>query len=133
LFGLTQRGKDLEPVIAALGRWGAPLLSSGGGKEEFCDHWVILPLRLYVRDKFPKGRPVTIGLRAGDEDATLRTSGTSTVNVQSGRAANPDARIEGGPQQILALLTGKTHLKAAIAKGIRYEGDPRTLERFGSA
>ena len=27
LFRLTQRGKDLEPAIAALGRWGAPLLS----------------------------------------------------------------------------------------------------------
>ena len=29
LFQLTNRGKELEPVIAELGRWGAPLLADG--------------------------------------------------------------------------------------------------------
>ena len=130
LFRLTQRGKELEPVIAALGRWGAPLLTGNAGKDEFCDHWVILPLRLYVRDKSPRERPVRIGLRAGKELVTVETVGDGSVRVESGRAPNPDAAIEGTPQQILALLTGKASLADAQAKGLRYEGDVKVVRRF---
>ncbi|MFY9681769.1 MAG: winged helix-turn-helix transcriptional regulator [Candidatus Sulfotelmatobacter sp.] len=132
LFRLTQRGKDLEPVIAALGRWGAPLLSSHPGPEEFCDHWVVLPLRLYVRDKSPRERPVRIGLRAGQELVTIETAGDGSVRVQSGKAADPDARIEGTPQQILALLTGRAKLVDAKTQGLRYEGDVKVLRRFAA-
>ncbi len=132
LFRLTQRGKDLEPVIAALGRWGAPLLSSHPGQEEFCDHWVILPLRLYVRDKSPRERPVRIGLRAGQELVTIETAGDGSVRVQSGKAADPDARIEGTPQQILALLTGRAKLVDFQAQGLRYEGNVKVLRRFAA-
>ncbi len=132
LFRLTQRGKELEPVIAALGRWGAPLLAGNAGKDAFCSHWVVLPLRLYVRDKSPRERPVRIALRAGEELMTLETAGNGLVRVQSGKAADPDARIEGTPQQILALLTGKASLADAQAKGLRYEGDVKLLRRFAA-
>ena len=33
LYRLTSRGRDLEAVIAALGRWGAPLLSSSNADD----------------------------------------------------------------------------------------------------
>jgi DNA-binding HxlR family transcriptional regulator len=132
LFRLTSRGKELEPVIAALGRWGAPLLANSMGKDVFCDHWVILPLRLYVRDQSPRERPIRIGLRAGDELVTVDTVGDGSVRVQSGNAANPDARIEGTPQLILALLTGKASLADAQGKGLQYEGDVKVLRRFGA-
>src|SRR5947209_11077930 len=59
LFRLTLRGRQLEPVIAALGRWGAPLLASHSAGEAFCDHWVALPLRLYVRDYSPADPPLS--------------------------------------------------------------------------
>jgi len=133
LFRLTMRGKELEPVISALGRWGAPLLADRARKEAFCDHWVILPLRLYVRDKSPCERPVRIGLRAGEELATLETVGDGSVRVQAGKAAPPDANIEGTPQQILALLTGTMSLAGARAKGLRYEGNADVLHRFGAS
>jgi len=132
LFRLTQRGRELEPAIGALGRWGAPLLAKNPGKDEFCDHWVALPLRLYVRDKTPEERAVRVGLRAGEELVTLETVGDGSVRVQSGQAGDPDARIEGTPQQVLALLTGKLKLAEAQAHGLRYEGDVKVLRRFSS-
>lgn len=130
LFHLTQRGKDLEPVIAALGRWGAPLLTNNAN-DAFCDHWVALPLRLYVHDKSPREEPIRIGLRAGEEFAILETVGDGSVRVQSGKAAAPDATIEGTPRQILALLTGKTTLSDAQANGLRCGGKTEVLQRFG--
>jgi len=55
------------------------------------------------------------------------------VRVESGKAADPDAAIEGTPQQILALLTGKASLADAQAKGLRYEGDVKVLRRFAAS
>ena len=131
LFRLTTRGKELEPVIAALGRWGAPLLAASAAGDIFCDHWVVLPLRLYVRDRSPEDRPLRIGLRAGAELVTLQTVGDGSIRVHSGRPSDADARIEGPPHLILRLLTAKTSLAEAQAQGLRFEGDPKALRRFG--
>jgi DNA-binding HxlR family transcriptional regulator len=131
LFQLTDRGKKLEPVIAELGRWGAPLLAETEG-DAFCDHWVALPIRLYVRDQAPKSAPARIRLRAGNEVMMLRTTGDGAVQVQTGEAADADATIEGPPRLILALLTGKKGLQEAMNKGVRIEGDKKILRRFGS-
>jgi DNA-binding HxlR family transcriptional regulator len=130
LFRLTQRGRDLEPVIAALGRWGAPLLKLNPSPDEFRDHWVILPLRLYVRDNSPGDPPIALGLRAGEEAVTVETVGDGTVRVEARRPIKPDAEIEGTPQQILALLTGKATLADAQAAGLRFHGNPELLKRF---
>jgi hypothetical protein len=132
LFRLTPRGRDLEAVIAALGRWGAPLLPARPGKDVFLDHWIALPLRLYVRDETPSMAPVTIALRAGEESLTVETVGDGSIRTQAGNAHIADLRIEGPPQTILQLLTGKTSVAHARAQGLRCEGDVRVLRRFGA-
>ncbi len=132
LFRLTARGKHLEPVIAALGRWGAPLLNDAKAKDKFFDHWVILPLRLYVRDHAPHERPVRLAVRAGKEKVIVETAGDGSVRVQPGVPHEPDARIEGAPHDVLSLLAGKTSLASSQAKGLRYEGNVRVLRRFGA-
>jgi DNA-binding HxlR family transcriptional regulator len=131
LYRLTVRGRELEPVVAALGRWGAPLLTDKPDKEAFCDHWVVLPLRLYVRDQSPSEIPARIGLRAGKELVTVETTGDGSVRVEAGFPAEADARIEGPPLLILSLLTGKTGLAEARARGLKFEGDRKVMRRFG--
>jgi DNA-binding HxlR family transcriptional regulator len=131
LYRLTARGRELEPVVAALGRWGAPLLTDKAGKDAFCDHWVVLPLRLYVRDQSPSERPARIGLRAGKELVTVETTGDGSVRVEAGSPTEADARIEGPPRLILSVLTGKTGLTEARASGLKFEGDRKVMRRFG--
>jgi hypothetical protein len=109
---------------------GDRLLADKPGKDAFCDHWVVLPLRLYVRDRSPRERPVRLGLRAGQEQVSLETVGNGFVRVESGMAANPDATIAGSARQILLLLTGKASLAELGAKGLRYQGDAKLLARF---
>jgi len=132
LFRLTSRGRELEPVVAALGRWGAPLLAKGRGKSVFRDHWVMLPLRLYVRDRFPAEPPIRIGLRAGHELVTLDTVGDGSVSVRSGKTGSANAQVEGTPQQILALLSHKVSLADARANGLRFDGDRKVLRRLAA-
>jgi DNA-binding HxlR family transcriptional regulator len=133
LFRLTPRGKALEPAIAALGWWGRPLLASDVGNDTFRDHWVILPLRLYVRDQTQGAHPITLALQLGKERVTLETASDGSVRVEPGNPAHRDALIDGEPRTILALLSAKLSLSAARAKGLHYEGDPKILKRFGAS
>ncbi len=129
LFHLTDRGKELEPALYALGQWGAPLLQKGNKKDSFCSHWLALPLNLHLRDHAPGRPPVTLQLNTGDEPLVIQTLGDGTVRARPGSVAHPDASLTGPPHAILGLLLGKVDLAAVRASGLRYEGDPAVLRR----
>src|SRR5689334_19645860 len=44
LFSLTERGRELKPVMHELGRWGAPIMLESVGDDEFRSHWLALPV-----------------------------------------------------------------------------------------
>ncbi|MDE3153923.1 MAG: transcriptional regulator [Acidobacteriota bacterium] len=131
VYRLTDRGRQLEPVVEALGRWGAPLLATATGKEAFLSHWLALPARLYVRDTTPKAPSVRVELRPGGEPITLETVGDGSVRTRIGATGHADATLEGPPQVVLHLLTRKVTLSAARKRGVRLHGDPKVLRRFG--
>src|SRR5947207_3573486 len=74
VYALTPRGEALETVIAALGRWAAPLLQTPMKGDVFLPHWLVLPARLYLRDRAPNKPPVSIEVRDGDERVTIETA-----------------------------------------------------------
>lgn len=129
LYELTDRGKQLEPVIAALGRWAGPLMTAPSRRDAFRTHWLALPARLYLSDRSPNRAPVQIELRTGDKPLTLQTSDRD-VQSRPGPADKPDAVITGSPEQIMGLLMGRTTLGKARAAGLKYEGDPAILRRI---
>lgn len=131
LFRLTERGRQLQSVVDALGQWGAPLLARATGTEVFRSHWLALPVRLYVRDKSPSARPVRLEVRSGEEPVTIETVGDGSVTARIGSVEAPDARLEGPPQVILGLLVGKIGIAQARKKGLKWEGDRKVLRRFG--
>ena len=133
LIRLTQRGEELEPVMAALGVWGAPLLAKADEKDAFLPHWMALPVRLYVRDKSPSDPPVRVEMKVGGEETiTVETVGDGSVRARALRAEHADARLEGPPQVILGLMMGKMDLAAARKNGLSYEGDAQVISRFGA-
>ena len=131
LFRLTERGRQLQSVVDALGQWGAPLQARATGTEVFRSHWLALPVRLYVRDKSPSARPVRLEVRSGEEPVTIETVGDGSVTARIGSVEAPDARLEGPPQVILGLLVGKIGIAQARKKGLKWEGDRKVLRRFG--
>lgn len=131
VFRLTDRGRALEPVIAELGRWGAPLLGRPSPKDVFRDYWVALPMRLYVRDKRPADPPLRIGIHAGSEALTLETVGDGSVRVTAGFPAHPDATLDGPPHAVLKVLTGKLSFAHAKRHALSYSGEAK-LRRFGA-
>ncbi|MDQ6704742.1 MAG: SCP2 sterol-binding domain-containing protein [Acidobacteriota bacterium] len=129
MFRLTQRGKDLKPILLELGRWGGSLLATGAKNDHFCTHWLALPLQLHLRDAEPDGMPVAMELRTGDQPMTIEAANGS-IHVRPGPAEHPGAVLRGSPQLILGVLIGNLELKRAKAAGLRIEGDPQILRRL---
>jgi DNA-binding HxlR family transcriptional regulator len=131
VYRLTERGKQLEPAIDALGKWGAPLLAGASHRDVFRSHWMALPVRLHVRDKTPSARPVRLEVRSGEEPIGIETIGDGSVATRLGAVDSPDATLDGPPHVVLGVLTGKLDLTSARKQGLTYRGNPATLRRFG--
>jgi DNA-binding HxlR family transcriptional regulator len=129
LFRLTDRGRELEPVIFQLGRWGAPLLASAPKNDRFRTYWLGLCARNCLQDHEPHRAPVTIEVRTGaDEPLTIETV-NGAIRTRAGRANNPDAVLTGPHPVVTALLTGNIPLSEAQQAGLQFRGNPAVLRR----
>jgi DNA-binding HxlR family transcriptional regulator len=129
LYHLTPRGKELRPVVLALGRWGQPYLADSGDDEAFQAHWMTLPFEAQLRDHAPDEPPITIQLETGDEPILIQTV-DGGVRVRLGTTEHPDAVLTGSPKLVFATVMGRLDLADARAKGLRLEGDPALLLRI---
>jgi DNA-binding HxlR family transcriptional regulator len=129
LFRLTPRGEELLPALEALGRWGRPLLDEPVEGGVFRAHWIVLPLRIYLRDRPVDGPPATIEVRAGEQPITIDARDGSW-DVRIGQAREPDAIVTGAPIVVLDLVAGNIDLEAARASGLQVDGDVSTLGRL---
>jgi DNA-binding HxlR family transcriptional regulator len=126
LCSLTPRGRELEPVMRAIGRWGAPLLAETSPNEIFQSHWLALPLQELLADHAPKRPPQTLEVRTGDEPLSIEV-GRGAVRIRAGRPDDPDAIIGGPVRLVLPVLAGRTPLARAR---VLFEGDPSVLRRL---
>jgi DNA-binding HxlR family transcriptional regulator len=127
LFSLTERGRELEPVLRAMGHWGGVLAVDSTG-DSFQSHWLALPLGLYLRDHLPDGPPATIEIRTGDEPMLIEAR-DGVVSARAGTAERPDAVLAGAVESVIAVLLGRLDLEDARAGGLHFEGDPAILDR----
>jgi DNA-binding HxlR family transcriptional regulator len=130
VYALTPRGEALETVIAALGRWAAPLLEAPAKDDVFLPHWLVLPARLYLTDRAPRQPPVRIEVRDRDERVTLEAA-NGRVAARVGPADKPAAVIIGPTPLAWQLLLAKIDLAQARKAGLVVEGRPAALKRFG--
>ncbi|MGQ0841192.1 winged helix-turn-helix transcriptional regulator [Actinokineospora sp.] len=128
VYELTERGRDLEPVLVQLGRWGsrAPITSSGD--------LGLGALLLALKTTFDPAA-------AGDLRATvdLRLDGTrfraevadGVVELVRGSADRSDTVIDTDAATFRSLVFGGRPLADATSRGIvRVEGDGQVAERF---
>jgi DNA-binding HxlR family transcriptional regulator len=128
LYRLTDRGRALESSLLQLGAWGAPLLTPRVKGENLQAHWLVLPLRLYLKDRSPDKPRMGIDVRAGDESIAIVVSG-GRVDVRLGHAETPAAVVSGRPDTVLQLFTGRIGLPDALSAGLLWEGPRAALDR----
>ena len=133
VYGLTEKGIALAPVISALGRWGFDFL----GTPKPTDAMLPDPFFVSLHASFSPERAA--GLR---ERYAFRVDGRvfevaivdGSIAVREGGASEPDATFTTTAETLFALRRRTVRPRQAIASGaVKVAGDPRALERFVNA
>ena len=127
LFRLTQRGRELEPVLATLGQWGVPLIERQKSGKPFRSILLKLPIEMNLKGTPQNKTPKIAVLQTGNEPLTLSISSTG-VKVRPGTPDRSDLTLSGDPYSILGLLLKKMSLHEALVAGVRLDGDPTVLD-----
>ena len=128
LFELTDRGRQLKPIVHGLGEWGAQLMREPAAGDAFRSHWLALPVELYLSDQVPADPSVAIELQTGEEPMTIETV-DGALRSRPGPASDPDLVLSGAPELLVAVLSGTLSVSQARARGLKCWGDVATLGR----
>jgi DNA-binding HxlR family transcriptional regulator len=129
VYGLTHRGRELEDVVLALGRWGGRSPSLPREAPIGADS-----LALALKDRFQPaaaaGLRASYELRLGEDRFRVEVAG-GAIEVARGGAERPDATIDTDPATLTAVLwDGRRLADARRAGAMRVDGDRAAAERF---
>ena len=126
-YELTPRGRDLEPVLHALGRWGSQEGFEGVTHDMSVDAFAVA-----LSTVFDAGRAdrldVTLALVV-DGDPLVAEVHDDTLTIRRGRAEQPAARIESSVEALREVLWRGRSLTDAEAEGSVSVGGLRSVVR----
>lgn len=129
VYELTEWGKELEPVLVQLGRWGARSPSKPYDAALGVDS-LILSFRTMFDPHRAANLRATYELRFG-EDVFRAVVEEGRLEVVRGSAEHPDAIIETDSNALAGSVYGPVALEEAVRSGvIGIEGDESAVERF---
>jgi hypothetical protein len=125
VYELTEWGRELEPIVLALGGWGlrAPLPPAPAGLSA-------TSVMLFLRGRLHPDSSATYRVELDDRVWTVRTEAGS-VHVEPGEPASADASLRTTPKVLNDLLAKPSALAAAVSEGSAVvTGDVRALRRL---
>jgi DNA-binding HxlR family transcriptional regulator len=129
IYELTEWGRDLEPVIIALGKWGVRSPTKSPDAELGVDS-LILSFRTMFDPERAAGFDATYEFRFG-EDRFRAEIAEGQLEIERGTAETPDATVEAEAGTLAALVYDDLELDDALSSGdLRIEGDGEAVERF---
>ena len=134
-YGLTEVGRDLEPVVESLVVWGIkhamrpPLLGERVHSDILLQGIVIALNRRLLA--WPDN-PVTWVFRFGTDDAhTLRFDG-QLWSTHPGADEGADVVVESDPERLANILTTSSGERGGLPEGLTVSGEPARLEEFAA-
>ena len=115
IYELTEWGKDLEPVIISLGRWGVRSPSKPPDAELGVDS-LILSFRTMFDPQAAEGLEAGYELRLG-EDSFRAEVAEGRLEIERGFADAPDAIVETDAGTLAALVYDDLELDDALTLG----------------
>lgn len=129
VYELTDWGRELEPVMLQLVRWGVRSPSFIRGGKVGADA-LMLSFKVMFDPERARGLTLCIQFEFGDETFRARV-GDGQVDVARGEAEHPQASIHCEPQTVLQLAYGKADLDAAAKDGrLRCTGSKSAIAQF---
>ena len=129
VYQLTERGRELEETVLALGRWGSgePIAD---GDAAFGPDSAMLALKTMFDPAAIGSLRATLELRLSPERFTARVS-DRLLQVQRGNAQDPDAVITTDPATLASVLWHGLELDQARRSGrFMTEGSEQAVGRF---
>jgi DNA-binding HxlR family transcriptional regulator len=129
IYELTERGRKLEPVVIALGRFGSVAPFPAGDARIGVDA-VVIALKSLFDPAGADGLDASYELRLGDQRFRIDVA-DGRLDVARGGAAAPDAIIETDPGTLATVLWHRRRLDEARRAGdVAIEGDRRAVARL---
>lgn len=129
VYELTEWGRELEPALVALGRFGArsPFRVPDAGMS-VDSH--VLALGAMFEPELAGDLQATVQLRLGEDRFRIGISGGLLTHVR-GEAPRPDAVIDTDPATLASLVWMGLPLTQAERSGeVKVEGDRKLVKRF---
>lgn len=111
VYELTDHGRELEPVLRSLARWGARTL----GAPDPSDCWSMYAVHVRFRPEAAVDGTYEIRFVGGETISMEVTDGTLVARKLPATA--PDLVVEAHPEALHALVQGTVSMSAALADG----------------
>jgi DNA-binding HxlR family transcriptional regulator len=129
VYELTGWGRELEPVLVALGRWGSRI-PLGDTRTELSVDALMLALKTAFAPERAEGLRARVQLRLGD-DRFAAGIADGRFTVARGELDEPDATITAGAPALRSLVFAGRTLPAAVGAGdAAVDGDQELAARF---
>ena len=129
IYELTERGRELEPVVVELGRFGSVAPFPPGEAEIGVDALAVALKSLFAPSA-TDGLPATYELRLGEDRFRAEIAG-GRFDIARGTADAPDATIESDPGTLATVLWHGRRLRDAQRAGeLTITGSEESARRF---
>jgi len=130
VYELTPYGRELEPILLALGRWGTRSMGRLPAGAASRSRWLMAALLAFHNADHRLARPMTWELRLTDGPFTVHADGTE-LRISAGAPDRADAVITTDDTSLHRLLTHQLSPAQGAATGVvTVSGDPAALARL---
>lgn len=130
VYELTPYGRELEPILLALGRWGTRSMGNLPPDAATRSRWLVAAMLAFRDESHRIARPTTWELRLTDGPFTVRAEGPD-VTVTAGAPDDADLVITTEDDELHRLLTRQVTPDEAVTTGtVALDGDATALSRL---
>ena len=122
IYQLTELGRELVPIMLALGRWGAGTMGARSPDQSIRGEWLALALKAFFDPEAAGDLRATIALELDGASFTLRVE-QGLLDVVPGKDEVSDLVISSDTELLLQFLAG-------VPVSVPAEGDRELLERL---
>lgn len=130
VYELTELGRELEPAVFALGRWGAHFLEPRQESDAADPGWFFVSVRATFRPEAAAKLRESYEFRIDGVPFHARVD-RRRARTSQGHADDPDVIVSTDLDSFIGLLSGEMSPAEAAASGrVAVEGNETALERF---
>jgi DNA-binding HxlR family transcriptional regulator len=130
VYELTPYGRELEPILLSLGRWGTRSMGNLPPDVATRSRWLVAAMLAFHDESQRIARPTTWELQLTDGPFTVQAEG-GNLTVTAGAPDEADLVITTEDNELHRLLTRQVTPDEAVTGGtVTIDGDPSALPRL---